>query len=84
LDRAIARHVLAGDQNLGHLETQAAHDAQELLRATVERGAQAKAEAPASRQGRCRVRPRRFPRLLRAGKQGERPDRADGFTTACG
>lgn len=45
LDRAIERHVLAGDQNLGHLEAQAAHDAQELLRAAVERGAQAKADA---------------------------------------
>ena len=45
LDRAIQRQVLACDQNLGHLETQAAQDVQELLRATVERGAQAKADA---------------------------------------
>ena len=45
LEQAITRQVLACDQNLGHLETQAAHDAQELLRATVERGAQAKADA---------------------------------------
>lgn len=44
LDRAVERHVLACDQNLGHLEAQAAHDAQQLLRATVERGAQAKAD----------------------------------------
>ena len=45
LDHAIQRHVLAADQNLGHLEAQAAHDVQELLRATVERGAQARADA---------------------------------------
>lgn len=45
LNHAIERHVLACDQNLGHLETQAAHDVQALLRAAVERGAQAKADA---------------------------------------
>ena len=35
----------AGDQNLGHLEAQAAQDVQQLLRQAVERGAQAKADA---------------------------------------
>jgi len=36
---------LASDQNLGHLEMPAARDVQDLLRAAMERGAQAKAEA---------------------------------------
>ncbi len=45
LEESIERLVLASDQNLGHLERQAAHDVQELLRQTVERGAQAKADA---------------------------------------
>ena len=45
LNRSIQRLVLASDQNLGHLEAQAAQDVQELLRQTMERGAQAKAEA---------------------------------------
>lgn len=45
LDRSIQHLVQASDQNLGHLEVQAAHDVQELLRQAVERGAQAKADA---------------------------------------
>jgi hypothetical protein len=45
LDRSIQQLVRASDQNLGHLEVQAAHDVQELLRQAVERGAQAKADA---------------------------------------
>lgn len=45
LEHAIEHLVLASDQNLGHLEVQAAHDVQELLRQTIQRGAQAKAEA---------------------------------------
>jgi hypothetical protein len=45
LDRSIQRLVLAGDQNLGHLEVQAAHEVQELLRQAIQRGAQAKADA---------------------------------------
>jgi hypothetical protein len=45
LERSIQRLILASDQNLGHLEIQAAHDVQELLRQTIERGAQAKADA---------------------------------------
>src|SRR5437899_5307221 len=45
LERSLQRLVLASDQNLGHLERQAAHDVQELLRQTIQRGAQAKAEA---------------------------------------
>ena len=45
LERSIQRLVVASDQNLGHLERQAAQDVQELLRQAVERGAQAKADA---------------------------------------
>jgi hypothetical protein len=45
LERSLQRLVLASDQNLGHLEVQAAHDVRELLRQTVQRGAQAKAAA---------------------------------------
>jgi hypothetical protein len=45
LERSIQRLVATGDQNLGHLEKQAAHDVQELLLQAVERGAQAKADA---------------------------------------
>ena len=45
LERSIQRLAQAGDQNLGHLEGQAAQDVQELLRQAVERGAQAKADA---------------------------------------
>lgn len=45
LEQSLQRLVLASDQNLGHLEIQAAHDVQELLRQAIERGAQAKADA---------------------------------------
>jgi len=45
LERAIQHAAQASEQNLGHLETQAAHDVRELLRVAVERGAQAKADA---------------------------------------
>ena len=45
LEHSIQHLVQASDQNLGHLEVQAAHDVQELLRQAVERGAQAKADA---------------------------------------
>lgn len=45
LEQSIQRCTLASDQNLGHLETQAARDVQNLLRAAMERGAQAKADA---------------------------------------
>src|ERR1019366_9494660 len=45
LEESIQRLVHASDQNLGHLEAQAAHDVQELLRQCLERGAQAKANA---------------------------------------
>ena len=45
LEHSIQRCTLASDQNLGHLEMQAARDVQELLRAAMERGAQAKADA---------------------------------------
>ncbi|HEX3587125.1 MAG TPA: ISKra4 family transposase [Candidatus Angelobacter sp.] len=45
MEHSIARCTNAPDQNLGHLEVQAARDVQELLRAAMERGAQAKADA---------------------------------------
>jgi hypothetical protein len=45
LEQSIQRLVLTSDQNLGHLEVQAAQDVQELLRQAIERGAQAKADA---------------------------------------
>jgi len=44
LDRAHDRFVAASDQNLGHLESQAAQAVQELQRQAVEKGAQAKAD----------------------------------------
>jgi hypothetical protein len=44
LDRSIQGFVRASDQNLGHLELQAAKDVQELLRQATEGGAQAKAD----------------------------------------
>lgn len=45
LEHSIEHLAQASDQNLGHLEVQAAHDVQELLRQAVEHGAQAKADA---------------------------------------
>lgn len=44
LEHSIHRFVLADDQDLGHLERQAAHDVKELLRQATERAAQAKAD----------------------------------------
>src|SRR5829696_4441517 len=48
LEQSIRRLVLASDENLGHLERQAAADVQEVLRRSIERGAQAKADAALS------------------------------------
>src|SRR5512140_2012050 len=45
LEASIQRWVLAGDENLGHLEVQVGQAVQELLRQAIQRGAQAKAEA---------------------------------------
>jgi hypothetical protein len=45
LELSLQRFILACDQNLGHLELQAAQDVQELLRQALERGAQGKADA---------------------------------------
>jgi hypothetical protein len=45
LEHAIQRFTLASDQNLGHLEGQAAQDVHNLLREATQRGAQAKADA---------------------------------------
>jgi len=45
LEHSIQRLVVGSDQNLGHLEVQAAQDVKELLRQTIERGAQAKADS---------------------------------------
>jgi hypothetical protein len=39
LETSLTRFLAAADQNLGHLETQAAHDVQELLRTTLDREA---------------------------------------------
>ena len=47
LEESIQRLILASDQNLGHLERQVAADVQELLWQSIERGAQAKADAAA-------------------------------------
>jgi len=44
LEASIVRCADSEDQTLGHLEVQAAHDVKELLRAALERGAQAKAD----------------------------------------
>ena len=44
LENSIRHFVSASDENLGHLELQAAKDVEELLRQATERGAQAKAE----------------------------------------
>src|SRR5580658_6616821 len=44
LEVARERFVAAGDQNLGHLESQATESVQELQRQAVEQGAQAKAD----------------------------------------
>ena len=45
LEQSVERFVRASDQNLGHLEVQAAQDIQALLRHATERAAQAKADA---------------------------------------
>lgn len=45
LEAAVQQFVAAGDQNLGHLETEVACQTQELQRRVVEAGAQAKADA---------------------------------------
>ena len=45
LDASVTRFLNATDQNLGHLEVQALHDVQALLRETLRRAAQAKADA---------------------------------------
>jgi hypothetical protein len=45
LEASVGRFLHAADQNLGHLEVQALHDVQALLRETTQRAAQAKADA---------------------------------------
>ena len=45
LEQSLVRFLAAADHNLGHLETQSAHDVQALLRETLRQGAQAKADA---------------------------------------
>jgi hypothetical protein len=44
LEASLTRFLAADAQNLGHLETQVAHDVQELLRTATQRAAQAKAD----------------------------------------
>lgn len=53
LETSFTRFLAADDQNLGHLETQAAHDVQELLRTATQRAAQAKADATPPRCSVC-------------------------------
>ena len=62
LEQSMERLVVASDQNLGHRETQAAHDVQELLRQSVERGAQAKADGTPPICPVCRPQLRRLSR----------------------
>jgi len=45
LEASATRFLAAADQNLGHMETQALHDVQALLRQATQRAAQAKADA---------------------------------------
>ena len=45
LEASLTRFLAAADHNLGHFETQAAHDVQELLRTATQRAAQARADA---------------------------------------
>jgi len=45
LEVSCTRFLAATDQNLGHFETQATHDVQELLRTATQRAAQAHADA---------------------------------------
>ena len=45
LETSLTGFRAAADQNLGHFETQAAHDVQELLRVATQHAAQAKADA---------------------------------------
>ena len=45
LEATLTGFLAATDQNLGHFETQAAHEVQELLRTATQRAAQAKADA---------------------------------------
>ncbi len=47
LEQSVQRFVVSGNQNLGHLEDQAARDVQALLREGTQRAAQAKAAASA-------------------------------------
>src|SRR5262249_20763220 len=45
LEHSLECFTASSDENLGHLETQVAQDVQKLLRESVQRGAQAKADA---------------------------------------
>jgi len=45
LEQSVGEFALASEENLGHLESKAAQDVQQLLREAVQRGAQAKADA---------------------------------------
>ena len=52
LTDTVGRFVQASDQNLGHVETQVAQPAQELLRPATETAAQQKADATTTRAAR--------------------------------
>jgi hypothetical protein len=53
LEASVVRFLNAADQNLGHIETQVLHDTQNLQRQTVQRAAQAKADATPPRCPLC-------------------------------
>lgn len=57
LEASLARFLAAPDQNLGPLETQAAHDVQELLRPALPRAAQATKPPLLRRAAQSAVRP---------------------------
>lgn len=87
LDRSILRLAQSSDQNLGHLEAQAAHEVQDLLRAAIERGAQAKADntppvCPVCRQPLSRV-SANHPRTFQCRYGEIRVRRTRGYCKRC-
>lgn len=60
MDEQVERFVASAEENLGHLETQLAAKAQELLRQAAEAGAQKKADATPPRCPQCQRELRRL------------------------
>ena len=87
LEQSIQRLVLAGDQDLGHFERQAAHDVQELLRQATERAAQAKADGAPPRCPVCQQPLARLsaehPRTFQTRFGSIRIRRARGYCKRC-